>query len=285
MVVQAIAKVPETRKHTSFDAAAFLLETERLGAHWHVRVHGEKKALFVNVPLDGEARPRFEDRLITFQETPGARVQLITYLEDIGRACHNSRGRAANAEDQAVSIKEVGLALVKSDDSPSTDLVEVVAGQVMTNSLKVAEGFGKKHKDVLKAVQAIECSEEFNQRNFAPVDYTDAKGEKRPMYNMSRDGFTFLAMGFTGKRAAEFKERYISAFNTMEAEIARSRAVTIPETLPDALRLAADEAERRMIAERRLDEVQPKLVRLGRIESAEGSLCVTDAALWQPADG
>jgi len=57
----------------------------------------------------------------------------------------------------------------------------------------VAEAFGKPHKDVLKAIRSLETTEEFNERNFSPVEYRDGKGEMRPEYLMTRDGFTFLA--------------------------------------------------------------------------------------------
>ena len=64
---------------------------------------------------------------------------------------------------------------------------------------------------------------EFNARNFALVEYRDAKGEARPQYLMTRDGFTFLAMGFTGAKAARFKELYIAEFNRMEEELYKKR--------------------------------------------------------------
>ncbi|ACU89013.1 Rha family transcriptional regulator [Desulfomicrobium baculatum] len=91
----------------------------------------------------------------------------------------------------------------------------------MTTSLKVAEVFGKMHKDVLKAIQNLDCSEDFRGRNFALTEIEIQAGPVKrmsPMYLMTRDGFTFLAMGFTGARAAEFKERYIAEFNRMEAK-------------------------------------------------------------------
>ena len=69
----------------------------------------------------------------------------------------------------------------------------------------------------------MECSPEFNERNFAPVGYKDAKGEIRPAYRLTRDGFAFLAMGFTGKKAAAWKERFLEAFNTMEAALLRQQ--------------------------------------------------------------
>ena len=69
----------------------------------------------------------------------------------------------------------------------------------------------------------MECSPEFNERNFAPVGYKDAKGEIRPAYRLTRDGFAFLAMGFTGKKAAAWKERFLEAFDAMEAALLRQR--------------------------------------------------------------
>lgn len=92
--------------------------------------------------------------------------------------------------------------------------------EIRIDSRYVAEIFGKQHKDVIKAINNLDCSEEFNGRNFAPVKYKDAKGEMRKGYAMTRDGFTFLVMGFTGKKAARFKEAYIQRFNDMENMIA-----------------------------------------------------------------
>lgn len=97
--------------------------------------------------------------------------------------------------------------------------VTLLHGQVKTTSLTVAEYFGKQHKDVLRAIQNLECSTEFNQRNFALVEYIDAKGEKRPSYEMTKNGFVFLVMGFTGSAAAKLKEAYILAFDQMESEL------------------------------------------------------------------
>lgn len=99
------------------------------------------------------------------------------------------------------------------------DLVHFHDQQATTTSLIVADKFGKRHRDLLRAIRNMECSKEFNERNFAPVDYVDPKGETRPMYLITRDGFAFLAMGFTGKEAAAWKEKFIAAFNALEAEV------------------------------------------------------------------
>lgn len=112
-----------------------------------------------------------------------------------------------------------------------------------TTSLKVAEAFGKLHKDVLRKIQTLDCSPEFNQRNFAPVEYVDAKGEKRAAYEMTKDGFMFLVMGFTGKAAAQIKEAYINAFNLMHDKL-------FPKVKPRLLSELTDEERWKMVVER-----------------------------------
>lgn len=125
----------------------------------------------------------------------------------------------------------------------TANLVSVLNHTVVTSSLMVAEYFGKRHKDVLRSISMLECSTEFNQRNFAPVTYQDAKGEQRPMYYLTRDGFTFLAMGFTGKVAAKFKEAYINAFNEMEELLRKQENTKYAEKL---FRKKVEDFNRRM---------------------------------------
>jgi Rha family phage regulatory protein len=96
--------------------------------------------------------------------------------------------------------------------------VTLFNGEPITTSVDIATYFHKRHDDVLRRIRAMPCSAEFNARNFAAVEYSDTKGEKRPCYRITRDGFTFLAMGFSGTRAAMFKEAYIDAFNRMAAQ-------------------------------------------------------------------
>lgn len=91
----------------------------------------------------------------------------------------------------------------------------------ITDSLKVAVGFGKTHKSVLRAISLLECDADFKGKNFAAWSYIDARGKKQPSVLITKDGFTFLVTGFTGRRAAVFKQDYIAQFNKMEAELAR----------------------------------------------------------------
>lgn len=105
-----------------------------------------------------------------------------------------------------------------------TPVINIINNRAVTTSREIAKAFGKLHKNVVRKIETLECSPEFNALNFEPVKYKDEKGEDRPAYNITRDGFTFLAMGFTGLRAAQFKEAYINAFNLMEAELNRRAA-------------------------------------------------------------
>ena len=65
--------------------------------------------------------------------------------------------------------------------------------------------FGKDHANVLKTIRSIDCSASFNAVNFNAVEYKDSKGEMRPEYLITRDGFTLLVMGFTGEKAMQWK--------------------------------------------------------------------------------
>ncbi|ATD36560.1 Rha family transcriptional regulator [Aeromonas salmonicida] len=100
------------------------------------------------------------------------------------------------------------------------DIISLNHGQPMTTSLKVAEVFGKRHDNVLRKLETLECSPEFTALNFEVSEYTDTTGRKLSMWNMTKDGFIFLVMGFTGKQAAAIKEAYINAFNWMAAQLA-----------------------------------------------------------------
>lgn len=84
------------------------------------------------------------------------------------------------------------------------------------NSLMVARMFEKRHDNVLQSICNLDCSEEFRLLNFKESSYINDQGKKQPCFDMTRDGFTFLVMGYRGKKAAHFKELYIKRFNEME---------------------------------------------------------------------
>ena len=92
-------------------------------------------------------------------------------------------------------------------------------GQLVTTSLKVAEVFGKEHNKVVRDIENLSCSENFNLANFGEINHIDDKGRRYQAYSMTKDGFVFLVMGYRGAKAAQFKEAYIEAFNKMEKAI------------------------------------------------------------------
>jgi len=85
----------------------------------------------------------------------------------------------------------------------------------VTTTLKVAEQFHKSHKNVLRDIEKLSCSEEFNRLNFEPITYCDSKGREQPMYEMTKDGFIFLVAGYNGRKTGEIKEKYIAAFSSL----------------------------------------------------------------------
>lgn len=116
---------------------------------------------------------------------------------------------------------------MKEQHQEQHPVVVISNNKTVTTSWEVARYFGKRHADVLRSIQNLECSREFTERNFALSEYTDETGRKLPMYEMTRDGFTFVGMGFTGPQAARFREAYIDAFNKMEEALRRIQQETL----------------------------------------------------------
>lgn len=144
----------------------------------------------------------------------------------------------------------------------NTPIVTIKNNAVVANSRDVASYFGKLHPDVLRAIRSLIEDAPAISSSFAEIEIEAEVGfgvRKFPAFDMTRDGFTLLAMGFTGKKALQFKLRYIEQFNAMEAELKfqqQEAAVRIPQNYPDALRVAADEYERRLAAEQRARELE-----------------------------
>ncbi|HGF7815416.1 TPA: Rha family transcriptional regulator [Enterococcus faecium] len=125
-----------------------------------------------------------------------------------------------------------------------TNLVIMKDQQAVTTSLQVAEVFGKEHKVVLKAIDELK---EGVAQNYADLFYEDTyihpqNKQKYRQIIMNRDGFTLLAMGFTGKKALQFKLQYINAFNEMEKTI-KEKSVSIPTTKRGLALLALEASE------------------------------------------
>jgi Rha family phage regulatory protein len=114
----------------------------------------------------------------------------------------------------------MAMDIISSIDAP---VVQIINDQITTNSTDLAKCFHKRHDNLLRKIESLECSADFHALNFEEmiIDVEVGKGATRQdrAYRITRDGFVFLAMGFTGTKAAQFKEAYINAFNQMEKQL------------------------------------------------------------------
>lgn len=113
-------------------------------------------------------------------------------------------------------------------------------GEAFTSSQSVSDAFGKQHKDVLRKIETVGCSAEFRERNFTLTHETLMSGAVRrqtPIVEMTKDGFMFLVMGFTGKKADAIKEGYIAAFNWMAEQLGINSSDAV-RSLIDGVELA-----------------------------------------------
>ncbi len=161
-------------------------------------------------------------------------------------------------------------------------------GAALTNSLLVAEKFGKRHADVIRSIDNMIVADAKLRSLFISATYDDEQGKPRVMYIMNRDGFTLLAMGFTGKKALEFKLQYIEAFNKMESELKQiidTPQFNIPTTLSGALRLAAEQAEvieiqQKQIAQQSqsISDLTPKAEYAENVLTSNNTISITQIA-------
>lgn len=121
-------------------------------------------------------------------------------------------------------------------------------GKVFTTSKKIADYFGKNHKNVLRKIKQTinDCPEEFAGLNFEPTDYIDKNGDIQPMYKLSKDGYMLLVMGFTGKAAMLIKIKFIQAFNWMAEQISRWKELGEEAQHRHALKAAKSELKGRL---------------------------------------
>lgn len=116
-------------------------------------------------------------------------------------------------------------------------------GEPVASSRQIAESFEKNHRDVLRAVDNLKEDVRNFAQMFFEITAPDSYGREQRAYLMNRDGFTLLAMGFTGKAALEWKLKYIAAFNEMEKKLTEQPKLTRSQLLATALIAAHEELE------------------------------------------
>lgn len=164
-------------------------------------------------------------------------------------------------------------------DAERKPIVTVKDGEAFANSRDVAAFFKKEHRNVIRDIERLMGQ---GVLNFEHTPYVEVQnGQTYKSYDMDRDGFSLLAMGFTGARALKWKMAYIAAFNAMQAEIERQAksGPMIDMNDPAALRgLLLSYSEKAIELQETVNELQPKAEALSRIAEADGSNCITDTA-------
>lgn len=126
-------------------------------------------------------------------------------------------------------------------------LVMLQDEKAVTTSLQIAKVFEKQHKNVIQAIESKINSADFSaqyKNMFSEGSYKDTSGKENKMYYMDRNGFTFIAFGFTGSRADDFKLRYIEAFNRMEEQIKKPVQLTAREQMNLIMQVNEETAQR-----------------------------------------
>lgn len=148
------------------------------------------------------------------------------------------------------------------------------SGEPVASSRQVAENFGKEHKDTLESIRQILAAENSATKSMFYETTFENRGKQYPMYLMNRDGFTLLAMGFTGKAALEWKLKYIAAFNEMEKKLTEQPQLTRSQLLATALIAAHEELEEK---DKQIETMKPKALFADAVSASKAFLLVR----WQ----
>jgi len=155
-------------------------------------------------------------------------------------------------------------------------------GTPVTNSLLVAQKFGKRHADVIRAIRDLisklpenQCKRNFAQSEGQQIPMPMGGFRSEPIYIMTRDGFTLLVFGFTGKEALQFKVDFIDAFNKME-NIMKNNFHQIPQSFSEALQLAAKQAEQIEYQQKQLADQRPAVVFRDSVTNADTHITVRE---------
>lgn len=148
--------------------------------------------------------------------------------------------------------------------------------QAVTSSLLIAEKFGKEHKNVMQSIRNLIGGTAENSaiaEMFSESRYLNEQNKEQPMFLMNRDGFTLLAMGFTGKKAMQFKLEYIKAFNSMEAQIkASQKPKSQLEILQMSVNQLVEQEHRLSSAERDVAEAKKEIAEMKQERVENGKL-------------
>lgn len=158
-------------------------------------------------------------------------------------------------------------------------------GNDVTTSLIVAQVFGKEHSKVCRDIENLSCSESFRVANFGDTPYVNPQnGQTYRMYEMTKDGFSFLVMGYTGEKAGQFKEKFINEFNKREQLLKSEDYILLrsQEILNNRVKLmeakVAQLEEENKLQSQQLQESAPKIEYFNKALSSVGTYTATQIA-------
>ncbi len=164
-------------------------------------------------------------------------------------------------------------------------VIQSPQGRDVTTSLIVAQVFGKEHSKVCRDIENLSCSESFRVANFGEATFENKKtGQNHKMYQMTKDGFSFLVMGYTGDKAGQFKEMFINEFNKREMMLKSDDYILArsQEILHNRLQLAeqqlAQANERIALLTNEVKQSAPKVKSYDEYISSEGTFTTTQIA-------
>lgn len=149
------------------------------------------------------------------------------------------------------------------------------SGEPVASSRQIAENFEKNHNHVLRDIDSLKKDVSNFGQMFFETTAPDSYGREQRAYLMNRDGFTLLAMGFTGKAALEWKLKYIAAFNEMEKKLAEQPKLTRSQLLATALIAAHEELEQK---DKQIETMKPKALFADAVSASKKSILVGELA-------
>lgn len=154
-------------------------------------------------------------------------------------------------------------------------VLSMQSGEPVASSRQIAENFEKNHNHVLRDIDSLKKDVSNFGQMFFKTTAPDSYGREQRAYLMNRDGFTLLAMGFTGKAALEWKLKYIAAFNEMEKKLTEQPQLTRSQLLATALIAAHEELEEK---DKQIAELTPKGIFADAVSASTQSILVGEMA-------
>ncbi len=204
------------------------------------------------VGIDPTVRHGGKHAVIEWDHRGARRVFHAPLTPSDWRSHLNSRSQVRNI------LRSDGLLLDAAEESAGDRPRLVLSeGRFVCDSRDIAMHFGKQHKNVLRDIdKALEELGEFGRLNFEPISFVDQMNRRQRAFSLTRDGFTILAMGFTGAEAMVWKVKYINAFNLMEDEL---RRISAPAIAPEiAKRIDRIEGDLNALIDLSLSTIQPE---------------------------